>query len=252
MTRVAAILAGGEGKRLWPLSNYIQKTMIPLGPEEKPLLEYIVMLLKKHDFKDIVMLVGYRANQILNYFGDGSRFGVRISYSYDDDSYRGSAGALLKAYRSGLFDKTEDVLVYYGDILGDFDLSGMYTFHKSRSADATLLVTEKYNVPVGIVRIDGERIVELNEKPWLNLNATIGVSVIKKEVLALIGDIHNRSTDLMGDFIPYLIKNNKLVVSFKHTEKWYDIGSIERYEKLDGEWIKELHAKLFSKGEHAN
>ena len=75
---VALILCGGEGTRLRPLTFYFQKTMLPIGLNQKPLLEYIVRLLKYHRINDIVMLVGYKYKQIINYFEDGSRFGVHI------------------------------------------------------------------------------------------------------------------------------------------------------------------------------
>lgn len=79
----AAVLCGGEGSRLRPLTFYFQKAMIPIGSEQKPLLEYIVRLLKAHDVRDLVFLVNYKYEQIKNYFGDGSRFGVHVEYLVD-------------------------------------------------------------------------------------------------------------------------------------------------------------------------
>ena len=243
----AVILAGGEGRRLRPLTYYIQKAMIPIGSLEKPLLEYIVRLLVTNGIKDIVVLLGYKGGQVVNYFGDGSRLGARISYSFDDENYRGSGGALLKSYLNGLLSDANDVLVYYGDILADLDLRRLIEHHRTTNADATLLVTRGYQVPVGIASVDEDgRILELKEKPWLPVNATIGILMLKTRVIELLREIHKGSTDIMGDFIPYLIKRGLLVKAFVYEGKWYDIGSIERYEKIDKNWLEELTRKLFS------
>jgi mannose-1-phosphate guanylyltransferase len=78
------VLCGGKGTRLRPLTHYIQKTMVPVGLKQKPLLEYVVRLFKFHGIKDLVFLVNYKSEQIMNYFEDGSRFGVKIAYVEDD------------------------------------------------------------------------------------------------------------------------------------------------------------------------
>ncbi|RLG73434.1 MAG: hypothetical protein DRO23_08940, partial [Thermoprotei archaeon] len=87
-----AVLCGGVGKRLRPLTYYFQKTMIPIGKRQKPLLEYIVKLLKYHNIKNLVLLVGYKHEQIVNYFENGERFGVKISYVVDSPEYKGTGG----------------------------------------------------------------------------------------------------------------------------------------------------------------
>ena len=92
---VGVVLAGGEGKRLRPLTYYFQKCMIPVGSCQKPLLEYILVHLRKHGIVDAKMLVGYKHEQIVNYFDDGSRFGVRIRYYIDEPSLRSAHDVLL-------------------------------------------------------------------------------------------------------------------------------------------------------------
>ncbi|HID04825.1 MAG TPA: nucleotidyltransferase family protein, partial [Aigarchaeota archaeon] len=101
---VAAILAGGEGRRFRPYTDLIPKPMVPLGAEEKPLLEYIVNWLAGFGITKFVFLVGYRWRQVANYFGDGFRWGVKIDYSVDDDKYTNTGGALAKALMNGLLD----------------------------------------------------------------------------------------------------------------------------------------------------
>ena len=90
--------------------------MIPVGPEEKPLLEHIMRWLSKRGVGDIVLLVGYRWRQVSNYFGDGAGWGVRTKYSIDTEEYKGTGGALLNTWRQGLLSGN-NLLVWYGDIL---------------------------------------------------------------------------------------------------------------------------------------
>jgi len=95
------VMVGGLGTRFKPLTNYLQKCMIPIGRNEKPILEYIVRLYKHHDIEEMVLLAGYKHQQIRNYFNDGERFGVNISYVLDRPDLKGSANALLNAYWEG-------------------------------------------------------------------------------------------------------------------------------------------------------
>ena len=96
------ILSGGEGKRLRPLTYYFQKCMIPIGSRQKPLFEYVVRLLAYHDVRDITLLVGYKHEQITNYFNGGERFRVRLDYLNDDPNLKGSGGSLINAYQKGV------------------------------------------------------------------------------------------------------------------------------------------------------
>ena len=91
------VLAGGMGTRFRPLTNYVQKCMIPIGDKEKPILEYIIKLYKYHKINDLVLLVGYKFLQIENYFDRGERFGVNLNYIEDKPGWKGSANALLNA-----------------------------------------------------------------------------------------------------------------------------------------------------------
>ena len=106
------ILAGGQGKRFRPLTYYFQKCMIPVGEEQKPVLEYIIRLFTHHNIKDLVVLVGYKNQQVKNYFNNGSRFGANIKYVLDEPEYKGNAGAIVNAYRRG--DILEDDRIHLG------------------------------------------------------------------------------------------------------------------------------------------
>jgi mannose-1-phosphate guanylyltransferase len=140
------VLAGGEGKRLRPLSYYFQKCMIPIGSKQKPLLEYIIHLLRSHGIIDVALLVGYKHEQIVNYFNGGARFGVEITYVPDDPALKGTGGSLLNAYRRGAITTHDSLLVYYGDIVSDINLTEMVERHRLRGAIATLALSEGYQV----------------------------------------------------------------------------------------------------------
>jgi len=239
---VGVILAGGEGKRLRPITFYFQKCMIPVGSHQKPLLEYIVHLLKRHGIVDLRMLVGYKHEQIENFFGEGDRFGVNINYFLDDPTLNGSGGALLNAAKQSAFEDADAMLVYYGDILSDINLSKMLQQHFEANASVTLAVTKGYEVPIGVAKIEGTTVVDWVEKPKLDLYAGIGVIVLSPESLEALKEIaiNRDAVDIMGDLIPHLIKKGKRAEAYVTDAFWYDLGSTEKYEKLDNGLVDNL------------
>lgn len=241
MKIVAAILAGGHGKRFHPYTEIIPKPMIPLGPDEKPVLEYIVKWISKFGIREFVFLVGYRWRYIYNYFEDGSRFNVRIRYSLDEENgYSNTGGAILKAYRSGLLSPV--TLIWYGDIISALNVSDLIEYHAKKGGDLTLVVTKRYQVPVGVAKLgDDLRITEMEEKPYLDINATIGVAVLNTKVLdSGVEEELGRSFDFMGDLVPWLISKGASVYAYIYNDAWYDIGSLERYKKINANDIRSL------------
>ncbi|MEM0042406.1 MAG: nucleotidyltransferase family protein [Thermofilaceae archaeon] len=237
-----AVLCGGTGSRLRPLTYYFQKTMIPIGLKQKPLLEYVIRLMKYHGIVDVALLVNYKAEQIMNYFDDGSRFGVRLEYVHDDPNYRGNGGALLNASRRGVFSGFDDVLIYYGDILTNLDLTDMLRVHREKGAAATLALSTNYTVSVGVAEVAGTKIVSLREKPPLGKPVVIGVLAVKTEVLKILEELAKplQELDLMQHFIPQLIERGYHVEGYLTDAFWYDVGSTERYEKLDPHVVDEV------------
>src|SRR5712692_7707169 len=159
------VMCGGIGTRMRPLSYYIQKAMIPIGRREKPLLEYAVRLLAHYKIDEIFLLADYKQEQIANYFGDGSRFNVTISYLKDDPNIKGSLGALLNADKKGFLKPEGNFLVYYGDIISNINLGELMRLHREKGATATLALSPKYPVPVGVAEVEHGRVVEFLEKP---------------------------------------------------------------------------------------
>jgi mannose-1-phosphate guanylyltransferase len=233
-----AILAGGVGSRFHPYTEIIPKPMIPVGKSEKPVLELIVSWLKKQGFRDYVFLVGYRWKYIFNYFGDGSRLGIKIEYSLDEeDGYRNTGGALLKAYKSGLLSDT--VIIWYGDILATVNTKELLEYHFKKKADITLVVAQNYKVPVGVAKLSEDyRVVEFSEKPQIQLYVTIGVSVVNTKVFEhRVEEELGKNFDFMGDFVPWSIKMGFKVYGYIYSDMWIDVGSLERYKKVNIEDI---------------
>jgi len=239
---VGVVLAGGEGKRLRPLTYYFQKCMIPVGSLQKPLLEYILLLLKSHGVVDVKLLVGYKHEQIVNYFNKGSRFGVEIEYLFDDPAMGGSGGALLSAARRGVFDGSDAILVYYGDILSNIDLSALLVQHDESGSVATLAVTKGFEVPVGVAEIEGKVVKGWVEKPRLDIYAGIGILAMNTQALQALEELslYRKNVDIMGDLIPYLFEKDMHVEAYLTDAFWYDVGSTEKYEKLDNHLVDEL------------
>lgn len=247
MNAYGVVLCGGRGSRLRPLSHYIPKPMVPIGRREKPLLEYILRLMAFHGLKDVLLLVGYKGNQIRNYFRDGSFLGLKLSYAHDNKDFPGTGGAVLNALRLGLLPEDNTILIYYGDILSDINLKEMLKAHRSSGAAATIAISMAYKLPVSTAKLNGDRIVEFEEKPALKLPVGIGILAIEGETLQHMSNLHRKGQDfdLMRDFIPYLIKRGMFVKAYVTDAFWYDVGSLEKYEKLDHDDIEKRFAFLF-------
>jgi mannose-1-phosphate guanylyltransferase len=239
----AAILCGGQGSRLRPLTYYFQKTMLPIGRRQKPMLEYVLKYIGSSGIKDATLLVGYKAEQIINYFGEGSSVGMKISYSRDSPKLEGNGGALFNAFSKGLFGGYEDVLVYYSDILTTLDLKKMIEEHRNHKNLATLAVASSYRLPVGVARIGKDGMIErMDEKPEMKLNVGIGILLIKTAVIGQIVSMGPR-VDIMGDLLQRLTEGGR-VGGFVTNDFWLDLGSLDVYEKLDHGKIDELFSSL--------
>lgn len=253
-------MSGGKGTRFWPFNGLIPKPLIPLGETEKPLLEYIVAWLSQNDIRRIALLVGHKYKQIVNYFGDGSRWGVDLVYSIDDeyesmasnverrecgvDLYCDTGGALLKAVSTGKLS-SDTILVWYGDIISDLDVKALLEKHLSSNAQATIAVADRYKVPVGIPRLDGDTVLELREKPWLeDVKPSIGILAIERRAVEKAGETLGKSFDIMRDLIPSIIRNGGTVKAYIHRGHWYDVGSIERFKKIPGEIYETMRKML--------
>src|SRR2546430_13100996 len=164
----AVVMAGGEGSRLRPLTIRRPKPMVPIVG--KPVMEHILNLLKRHGITEVVVTVQYLASNIEDYFGNGSQFGMRITYSREDVPL-GTAGSVKNAEDQ----LTEPFLVISGDALTDYNLTDLINYHQEKKSLATLMLAHVHNpleYGVIITNQDGH-ITEFLEKPsWGGFSAT--------------------------------------------------------------------------------
>jgi mannose-1-phosphate guanylyltransferase/phosphomannomutase len=238
----AVILAGGEGTRLRPLTSNQPKPMMPLV--NKPMLEHIVALLARHGFDDIVVTVAYLGNQIRDYFGDGSDFGVRMRYATEDTPL-GTAGSVRNAS-----DELDDTfLVISGDVLTDIDLGELVKEHRASDALASIALKRVENpLEFGIVitKPDGE-IERFLEKPtWGQVfsdTINTGIYVLEPQVFDFIAP--DEVVDFSGDVFPAALDRDLTLHGYVADCYWEDVGTTEAYlqahaDVLDGKVDVEL------------
>jgi mannose-1-phosphate guanylyltransferase len=243
------VLCGGKGTRLRPLTHYIQKTMVPVGTKQKPLLEYVVGLFRFHNIRDLVFLVNYKSEQIMNYFEDGSRFGVKITYVQDDECSRGTAGAVLTAYNNGAVGSEDTLFVYYGDIITNMNLTDILKFHIDNKALSTVALSSGFKVRVGLANLDSDgKVLGFVEKPILEKPVSIGISILEGAVLKEMEQLkaNKHELDLMGEVLPYLISHEKPIYGYVSKAFWYDVLSTEAYEKLEPKQVDETFKEIFN------
>ncbi|MEO7836263.1 MAG: sugar phosphate nucleotidyltransferase [Acidimicrobiales bacterium] len=232
----AVIMAGGEGTRLRPLTSNQPKPMLPLA--NRPMMEHIVSLLREHGFDDIIVTVAFLPHAIRTYFGDGSEFGVKMSYATEERPL-GTAGSVRNA-SDGL---DEPFLVISGDVLTDLDLSAIVQFHQERGALATIGLKAMENpLDFGIVITKDDGSIErFLEKPtWGQVfsdTINTGIYVLEPEIFDSIPE--GRQVDFSEEVFPSLLQEGKPLYGFVAEGYWEDVGTLEAYAKahqdvLDG------------------
>ncbi len=220
----AVILAGGKGVRLRPLTYSVPKPLLPVG--EKPILEEIIGRLRRFGFDDVVLAVGYRAELIETYFGDGSGFGVRITYIRESEPL-GTAGPLSLVRRQ--LAPSEPLLVMNGDTLTCLDMNELWRWHAAGGFAMTVAVRAfESQLPYGLVSTDGERIVSIVEKPVQRHDVSAGVYVISPAALELVPD--GEFFD-MPDLVNRLVKAGLPVGAYRFDDPWIVVDRIDQLEE---------------------
>lgn len=226
-TNKVILMVGGLGTRLRPLTENTPKPMLKVG--NKPILQTIVEKFAEYGYTNIVMCVNYKSHIIQDYFGDGSKFGVSIEYILEEQRM-GTAGAL-----SLLNEKpTEPFFVMNGDLLTNVNFEHLDNYHSSNHSMGTMCVREyDFQVPYGVVNIDGSKILSIEEKPTHKFFVSAGIYMLSPEVLDYIPQ--NQFYD-MPTLFEKLISEDKNTISFPLREYWLDIGRIEEYKKANEEY----------------
>ncbi|MBI9032079.1 NTP transferase domain-containing protein [bacterium] len=218
----AVILAGGLGTRLRPFTEIIPKPLLPIG--EKSVLEIQIDALKKHGFDEIYLATNYKSDYIENFFGDGSKFGVKLTISKETKKL-GTVGplTLLKD------ELTEPFLMMNGDILTQLDYKKMYEYALLKETTLTIGIKEMVTpFQFGNIFYEGDYVTGIEEKPNIRTKILAGVYIFKPEIFNWIPDDTYFGMDTL---IEAMIAQNEKIAKYEITEYWLDIGQVADYEK---------------------
>lgn len=220
LPNLAVVMAGGRGTRLGELTTRTPKPMVPVAG--RPILEWIVLHLVHEGIRDIVISVGYLAEQIEAHFTDGSGFGCRIRYVRDEPGQpRGSGGALADLSPSWL--GAEPLLVMNGDLLTRFALAQMLQRHHQSAATITIATREiSHEVPFGVVETDESGMLRaLREKPRVSWTVNAGVYFIAPSALRHIA---TKGEYPLTELVERCMRNGETVSTWSLRDDWVDIG----------------------------
>jgi mannose-1-phosphate guanylyltransferase/phosphomannomutase len=235
----AVIMAGGQGTRLRPLTSDQPKPMIPIA--NLPCMEHIVGLLKRHGFDDISVTLQFMPEEIRDYFGDGSDWGVKIGYSVED-APAGTAGS-VRWPRSSSGLEGERLLIISGDALTDADLTRLVSFHEEKGSEATMVLKSVENpLDFGIVILEEDgRISRFLEKPaWGQVfsdTVNTGIYLLEPSVMGEIPE--EGEYDFSKELFPKLLDAGRPMYGYVTEDYWEDIGTLEQFavaqrDVLDG------------------
>ena len=222
------LMAGGFGTRLRPLTDNCPKPMLKIG--DKPILEQIMLKFIQAGFHRFYISTHYRPEIIMNYFGDGEKWDVSITYIYEKDPL-GTGGAL------GLLPHDDidlPLFVMNGDLLTSVNLNGFLEFHESQSAIATMCVREyEHQVPYGVIKSDGIQVEAMTEKPVHRFFVNAGIYLLEPEFVRSVPI--NFKVD-MPTLLETEIASNGIVNIFPVHEYWLDVGRIEDFKRAQHEF----------------
>lgn len=229
----AVILAGGLGTRLKPFTEVIPKPLLPIG--EKAVLEIQIEHLKQHGFDEIFLATNYKSNYIENFFGDGSRYGVKLIISREEKQL-GTVGplTLLKS------ELTEPFLLMNGDILSNINLTNFYNFAANKESTLSVCI-KKIIMPYafGNIFFKDDIVTGIEEKPDIITYALAGIYVMKPGILNFIPDNEYYGMDSL---IKKMLSEKEPISKYELKEYWLDIGRIDDYESAQ----KDFNEKFYS------
>ena len=223
----AVVLAGGKGTRLAPYTLVFPKPLMPIG--DMPILEILLRQMKNYGIDEVILTVGYLSDLLKSYFGDGSRFDIKLTYSYEQTPL-GTAGPL--SLINGLDDT---IFVTNGDVLTTLNFSHMLAWHRKKRAAATI-ATHPRNVKIdfGVVHNDSDhRITDYTEKPSLDYLVSMGIYIFEPEVLNYIP--HEQYMDF-PDLVLKLIQTGNTVTGYPFAGYWQDLGRLDDYSQATADF----------------
>lgn len=225
----AVLMAGGSGTRLRPLTCDLPKPMVPIL--NRPIAQHIINLLKRHHITEIIATLHYLPDVMREYFGDGSEFGVQMTYAVEEDQPLGTAGCVKNI--AELLDST--FIVISGDSITDLDLTAAVQFHRSQKSKATLILTRVPNpMEFGVVITDeNHRINRFLEKPSsseiFSDTVNTGTYILEPEVLDYLPlDVES---DFSKDLFPLLLEKGEPMYGYIAEGYWCDVGQLDVYRE---------------------
>lgn len=231
----AIILAGGKGERLRPITDKIPKPMVLVG--KKPILEYNITLLRRFGIKDIILCVGYLAEQIKVYFKDGRKFGLNITYSHEEQPL-GTAGAVRK-----LSHKIKDeFIVCYGDIIRDLDIKELLSFYGKKNGIGAICIYKNNNpAPKSNIEFNMDKKITAfverpNKKPKGKVWSNASFYIFKPDIFSFIPKVG--TSDFGRDVIPSVLKRGKNIYAYKQSGYFLDIGNMLKLKQAENDFRK--------------
>jgi NDP-sugar pyrophosphorylase family protein len=229
----AVILAGGLGTRLKPFTETIPKPLLPVG--EKAILEIQMDRLKEHGFDEIYLATNHKSEYIKNFFGDGSRYGVKLTISKEDQPL-GTAGPIRLLQK----ELTEPFIVMNGDILSLINFKKLYDYSVTKGSCLTISIKKEVTpFEFGNIGFKGDFVTEIEEKPDLITYILAGIYVMTPEIFDFIPEGEYFGMDLL---IKKLLAIQRPVAKYEMTEYWLDIGRASDYEKANEFYKKHMNS----------
>ena len=253
----AVVMAGGFGSRIQPLTNSRPKPMLPVV--NRPMMENTMITLRDLGIKDFIVLLYFKPEVIQDYFGDGSEFGMNITYVIPDDDY-GTAGA-VKLAQDLIGD--DNFIIISGDLVTDFDFQKIFEYHEQKKSKLTITLTSVENpLEFGVVIANNEgRIEKFLEKPsWGEVfsdTINTGIYIIEPEILDYIPK--GEDFDFAKDLFPLLMEEDVELIAGNAQGYWRDVGNPDSYRevhedimsgrvdfKMPGKMVKYSDGELYS------
>ena len=231
----AIVLAGGKGTRLAPYTHILPKPLMPIG--DMPILEVLIQQMKRSGITDIILSVGHLAHLLESYFQDGSKYGINLRYSREDEPL-GTAGPL-----SLIEDLNDTFLVTNGDVFTTLDLRTMIDFHHQNGGCATIAMHErKVQIDLGVIQLDGgSKVSGYIEKPSMDYCVSMGIYIFEPKVLEYIP--YGKYLDF-PDLVNILLENEEQVIGYPFEGYWQDLGRADDYQQA-GEDFERIKSEIF-------